>query len=144
MTATCRCGDVRIGITGRVGPLVYCHCSRCRKSSGSAHSANVNVRRRYWTWLSGEDRVREYASSPGVYRAFCTRCGSPIYSRRDSESDILRLRLGLFDGDPQRRALAHFWVGSKAPWHSITDALPQFEDGPDDHAEEVARKLGGR
>jgi hypothetical protein len=143
LTARCLCGGVEIAVSGKVGPLVYCHCSRCRKSSGSAFGANVNVRRKYWRLVSGEELIREFESSPGVHRAFCSRCGSPLYSRWDAEPEMLRLRLGLVEGDPGRRPLAHFFVGSKAPWFEIADALPRFEGGPADHPEEVARRLRG-
>ena len=143
LTARCLCGGVEIAVSGKVGPLVYCHCSRCRKASGTAFSANVNVRRKYWRYVSGEALLRQYESSPGVYRAFCSRCGSPVYSRWDADPDMLRLRLGLVEGDPGRRALAHFFVGSKAPWFEIADGLPQFDGGPADHADEVARRFGG-
>jgi len=142
LTASCFCGGIGISVRGKVGPLVYCHCSRCRKSSGSAFSANVNVRRKYWRFAAGEELVREGESSPGVWRAFCSRCGSPVYSRWDADRSMLRLRLGLVNEDPGRRALAHFWVGSKAPWFEIADALPRFERGPADHEAEVARLLG--
>ena len=116
---------------------------RSQKASGSAFSSNVNVRRAYWRFTSGGDLIREFESSPGVHRAFCSRCGSPVYSRWDAQPDMLRLRLGLVEGDPGRRALAHFWVGSKAPWFAISDALPQFERGPADHEKEIAELLGG-
>lgn len=143
MTATCLCGGIRISVSGKVGPLVYCHCHRCQKSSGGAFSANVNVRGKYWHLSAGANLIREFESSPGVYRAFCSTCGSPIYSRWDSEPDMFRLRLGLVDEDPGRRCLAHFWVGSNAPWFEITDALPQFERGPADHEKEIAELLRG-
>lgn len=142
LTAGCLCGDIEIAVLGKVGPLVYCHCSRCRKSSGSAFSANVNVRRKYWRFAAGEERLREYESSQGVWRAFCSRCGSPVYSRWKADPDMLRLRLGLVNQDPGRSALAHFWVGSKAPWFEIADSLPQFARGPQDHEAEVAERLG--
>ena len=87
MTATCRCGGIRISVSGKVGPLVYCHCHRCQKSSGSAFSANVNVRRKYWDLVGGANLVREFESSPGVYRAFCSACGPPVYSRWDSQPE---------------------------------------------------------
>ena len=138
MNATCLCGDVRIAISGKLGPLVYCHCSRCRKAQGTAFGANADVRREDWRVVSGEDRIREYESSPGIFRAFCGRCGSPIYSRRPAAPDVLRIRLGILDDDPGRRCLAHFHVGSKAPWFDITDDLPRFAGGPADHAEELA------
>jgi hypothetical protein len=141
MTAKCLCGGVRIEITGKVGPIVYCHCSRCRKASGTAFGANVDVREKYWQVASGSDLIREFESSPGVWRAFCGRCGSPIYSRRTAAPDVFRLRLGLLEADPDRRPLAHFWVASKAPWYAIADDLPQFAEGPAEHAKELESVL---
>ena len=130
MTATCLCGGVRIDIGGRVGPVGFCHCRRCQKASGSAFSVNADVRPHYWTWVSGRDLVQEFESSPGVLRAFCRCCGSPIYSRRVADPETRRIRLGLCDDDPGRRPLVHCWVESKAAWFAITDALPQYAQGP--------------
>jgi hypothetical protein len=126
----CLCGTVRYRISGRIGPVVYCHCSQCRRASGTAFATNANVRKSDIAFLSGRDRITEFESSPGKIRAFCSRCGSPIYSRTDSDPDHLRIRLGTLDGDPGRRSLAHCWVSSKAAWFAITDALPQFPEGP--------------
>lgn len=125
----CLCGGVRFSITGKLGPAGYCHCKQCQRASGSAFAANAPVRARYFTLRSGAELVREYESSPGKYRAFCGRCGFPLYSRRDSEPELRRIRLGTLDGDPGRRPLAHVWVSAKAPWHEITDSLAQLAEG---------------
>jgi hypothetical protein len=91
------------------------------------------VRARHLRFTSGREAISEYASTLGKSRAFCSGCGSPIYSRLASDSETFRIRLGTLDGDPGRRPLAHFWVGAKAPWHEITDALPQYPgDVPSD------------
>jgi hypothetical protein len=120
---------VRFRITGKLGPAGYCHCKMCQRASGSAFAANAPVRTRYFEIGSGAELVSEYESSPGKFRAFCRRCGSPLYSRRDAEPEIRRIRLGTLDGDPGRRPLAHFWVSARAPWHAIEDALPQYAEG---------------
>jgi hypothetical protein len=125
----CLCGGVRFAIDGKLGPAGHCHCSQCRRASGAAFASNAPVRTRYFTLRSGAELVREYESSPGKYRAFCCRCGSPLYSRRESEPALRRIRLGTLDGDPERRPLAHFWVSARAPWYEITDSLPQFAEG---------------
>ena len=125
----CLCGGVRFRITGKLGPAVYCHCKQCQRASGSAFAANAPARMIYFELTSGDDLVSEYESSPGKYRAFCGRCGSPLYSRRNSEPELRRIRLGTLDSDPERRPLAHMWVTSKAPWHSIEDSLPQYAEG---------------
>ncbi len=126
ITGRCLCAAVQFEIDGRLGPAIYCHCSQCRRASGSAFATNASVRARYLQFRSGRDAIREYESTPGKFRAFCSRCGSPLYSRLASDPESFRIRLGTLDGDPGRRPSAHFWVGSKAVWHEITDALPQF------------------
>jgi predicted N-acetyltransferase YhbS len=126
ISGRCLCAAVRFEITGRLGPAIYCHCSQCRRASGSAFAANAPVRAGYLRFKSGRDAIREYESTPGKFRAFCSRCGSPVYSRLASDPETFRIRLGTLDGDPGRRPQSHFWVGSKAVWHAITDALPQF------------------
>ena len=130
ITGRCLCGNVRFQITGSLGPIVHCHCAQCRQATGTAFATNANVRRDEIAFTSGFDGITQYESSPGKFRAFCSRCGSPIYSRTDSDPDHLRIRLGTLDGEPGRRSLAHCWVSSKAPWFAITDALPQFPEGP--------------
>jgi len=130
----CLCGGVRFRVTGKLGPAAICHCSQCRKASGSAFACNAPVRSKYLRFESGRELIREFESSPGKLRAFCSRCGSPVYSRVTSDPDTFRLRLGMLDGDPGRRPLAHVWVSSKAPWFEITDALPQFASAPPDQA----------
>ncbi len=131
----CLCGGVRFRIDGKLGPAGFCHCKQCQRASGTAFAANAPARTRYFELLSGSELVTEYESSPGKFRAFCRRCGSPLYSRRDSEPELRRIRLGTLDGDPGRRPLAHVFVGSKASWFTIHDALPQFEAGLPDPAE---------
>ena len=73
--------------------------------------------------------MSEYESSPGKFRAFCSRCGSPVYSRREDAPDSRNIRLGSLDSDPERRPLAHVWVDSKASWYSIEDSLRQYKKG---------------
>ena len=56
----CLCGAVRYRLTGEVRGFQYCHCSRCRKFTGSAHAANLFVRPDDLAWVEGEDRVTTF------------------------------------------------------------------------------------
>lgn len=125
----CLCGGVRFRITGKLGPVGFCHCQECRKASGTAFAANAPVRMKYFALTRGRELLSEYESSPGKYRVFCSRCGSPVYGRRESEPDIRLIRLGTLEADPQRRPLVHIWVGEKAPWYEIRDDLPRHPRG---------------
>jgi hypothetical protein len=141
LNGSCLCGQVRYQISGKIGPTGYCHCRTCRKAQGTAFTVSAPVRTKYFRVLSGADCVTEYESSPGKKRCFCRVCGSPVWSTRELQPDVVRIRLGLVDEDPGRRPLAHIWVSEKAPWFEITDDLPRSEtDGAELEAElEAAR-----
>jgi putative acetyltransferase len=130
LSGRCLCGTVRYEIDGQLGPAIFCHCSQCRRASGTAFATNAPVRARYLRFVTGREAITEYASSPGKLRAFCSRCGSPVYSRLEADPETFRIRLGLLDGDPGRVPLAHFWASAKAPWHEIAeDSLPRYPGG---------------
>ena len=129
LTGRCLCGGVRLEISGELAPLGYCHCKQCQRASGSAFAANSTVARSDLRFALGEELLREYESSPGRFRVFCSRCGSPVYKRVNEQPDTVRIRLGLLDGDPHLRARVHVFVSEKAPWYEITDSLPQLPEG---------------
>ena len=100
------------------------------------------MRAKYFHPVSSSESVAEFESSPGKKRYFCRACGSPLWSRRESDPDIIRIRLGLLDSDPGRKPLAHIWVSDKAPWYDITDDLPQAQQGVEEL--EAAAAASGR
>jgi hypothetical protein len=119
---------VRYEIDGELGEFGYCHCRSCRKASGSAHAANAGVERARFHLVSGDATLREYESSPGKLRAFCSACGSPIYAYLTASADVIRIRLGSLDTPFAGEPRAHTWVSDKAPWDPIADGLPQFPE----------------
>jgi len=129
LTGSCLCGAIRYEIDGKIGPVGHCHCVKCRKAQGGAFVTNAPVRTKYFRLTSGADSLAEFESSPGKKRCFCRTCESPVLSRRESEPEIVRIRLGLLDSDPGRRPSAHVWVCEKASWYEIGDDLPRFQRG---------------
>jgi hypothetical protein len=123
----CLCEGVRFEVAGELGPLGFCHCSQCRRAGGGAFGANADAKASEFRLTEGRELVREYESSPGNFRAFCGRCGSPVYKRVEARPEVVRVRLGLLVEDPGVRPRAHVFVADKAPWYEITDSLPQFE-----------------
>ena len=126
---SCLCGAIRYEVSGAIGPLVYCHCSMCRKASGSSFATNAPVDAAGFRFTAGEDRLGRYESSPGEFRCFCTNCGSPIAKLYAKTSEV-RIRMGTLEGDPGIGPIGHVMVGSKAPWTRIADGLPQAADVP--------------
>ena len=129
-SGSCLCGGVRYRFSGELGPIMVCHCSRCRKANGSAFQATSPVTRADFQLQSGQELLAEYESSPGVFRVFCRICASPLYSRRMATPDVLRLRIGSLDTPVTSRPALHIFTASKAEWHDIHDDAPRYPKGP--------------
>ena len=127
----CLCGGIQYEIVGPVGEALYCHCSMCRKSHGTAFRARLSVPKSSFRFVQGEDLLTSYRSSEDTIRRFCRVCGSPIVNSWDPEPDSYGLAMGSLDDDPGVRPLRHEFVGSKAPWYEITDSLPQYREFPE-------------
>ncbi|WP_368561783.1 GFA family protein [Pseudoxanthomonas sp. UTMC 1351] len=129
-SGSCLCGGVRYRFGGELGPIMVCHCSRCRKANGSAFQATSPVAKVDFQLQSGQELLAEYESSPGVFRVFCRICASPLYSRRTATPDVLRLRIGSLDTPVASRPALHIFTASKAEWHDIHGDAPQYAEGP--------------
>jgi hypothetical protein len=118
----CLCGEVRYTLSGSLSEVALCHCSQCRKSNGGAFNVGVIVKAQqvHFETMNG---IREYESSPGKFRAFCGTCGSPVYSRRASFPNDLRLRGGLIKDLPQAKKVHHIHFDDRWPW---IDAIGDF------------------
>ncbi|MCP5042994.1 MAG: GFA family protein [bacterium] len=127
---SCLCGGVAYETEGPFKLMAHCHCTECRRATGADFATNATVREANFELLCGQELLTRYESSPGNYRIFCSRCGSPIMKTVDSKPGEVRLRLGLLEGDPGVRPVAHVFVGERAPWTQILDALPRFEGLP--------------
>ena len=123
----CLCGGVRYVLRGELGPITLCHCSQCRKAQGGAAAAASPVKSAEFDITAGMELLRAFESSPGKERVFCSRCGSPLFSRRPAEPDFLRLRLGTLDAPVGKKPAAHIWVSDKADWDLICDDVPQYD-----------------
>lgn len=127
---SCLCGAVEYEITGSLGPVVYCHCSRCRKANGSAFAAVSPVAAADFRIVKGQESLRSYRTDAGVHRVFCGTCGSPLIGKRDSAPETVRVRIGTLDTPVDPKVSAHIFVGSKAEWYEILDGMPQHEERP--------------
>ncbi len=127
---SCLCGEVAYEVRAPVR-MYHCHCSRCRRARGAAHTTNMFSNLADFAFTRGEQLVTEYkvpeAARFGV--AFCTRCGGKV-ARVSRERKVVVVPVGALDTDPGMRPQANIFVASKAPWFDITDALPQFAEMP--------------
>ena len=127
---SCLCGSVTYEIGVLPENTFNCHCSACRKAHGAAFATFGFVPSDQFRWLCGEELVRTYASSPSTRRIFCSRCGSQFGGTDPSRSENMGISLGTLADDAGVPPSQHVFVGSKAPWHEISDSLSQFDEWP--------------
>ena len=131
---TCLCGAVAFELEGELTPIQLCHAKRCRKATGAAVSPELLAGAAGLRWVRGREEVRVYEAPlldqpPAYRRAFCGNCGSPLPIGIPGTEYVL-VNPGVLDDDPGTREFRHAFVGQKATWHEITDALPTFEARP--------------
>jgi len=130
ITGNCLCQGVRFEIDGALEPIQMCPCKECRRAQCTRFVTNIPVATSALRIVAGEHLLKAFESSPGKQRVFCSECGSPILSRRDSQPDVMRIRAGALNEAIEARPAFHIFVSDKANWWQITDQLPQFEDWP--------------
>jgi hypothetical protein len=128
MHASCLCGDVSWDVEGPFELAHHCHCGRCRKAHGTAFATFAGAPLASFR-MQGREHVARYASSPGLSRCFCRRCGSVVPGGEGVDGQVF-VPVGSFTDAPGVRPLAHIFVASKAPWYAIADGLPRFDAYP--------------
>ena len=122
----CLCGGVRFEVTGPFIRANHCHCSRCRRHSGTFGLTQGRVWREQFRLLQGEELIRVYGKGEGAVKVFCSVCGSSLFGGTWPDGRQVSIRLGAIDGDPGIRPQFHTHVDSRASWDVIADALPQY------------------
>ena len=129
MRGACLCAGVRFELSGELPQLYQCHCSLCRKISGSSANAAMIVERDQLTWLGGEDDIGKYVSESGFKSHFCTNCGSPL-PNITRDGNAWWVPVGLLEDQPGLSVGAHLYAASAAAWDRIPHDVRQFDEMP--------------
>ena len=122
----CLCGQVRYKAEGEPINERICHCRLCQKAIGAAFNARVLFA---IDKVAIDGPVAMSNSSPDLERGFCPRCGTTMFSRRQS-AGIIGVTTGSLDDPSVFRPQMHIWTSSRQPWVTIDDGLPQHEGAP--------------
>ena len=125
LTGKCLCGAVQYAVADEFIYAAICHCSNCRRTTGSAFKPFAGIERRKLDVTEGRDGLMIFGGETG-HDAHCKVCGSLLYSVVRAGA-FVHVAMGTLTDDPAIRPTAHIFVGSKAPWFTIADDLPQYE-----------------
>lgn len=128
---SCLCGAVRYEASGEAKRFLHCHCSRCRKATGTGHASNLFLQPGALTWLSGEDHIRAF-KVPEAQRftnTFCSICGARL-PREVKGAGMVVIPAGSLDDEAPLKPQARIFYGSRASWSCGGDELPAFDAYP--------------
>ena len=125
LAGKCLCGAVQYAVTDEFVYAANCHCSNCRRATGSAFKPFAGIERGKLAITGGADRLMIYGDDSGNDQ-HCGVCGSLLYSVV-REGAYVHVAMGTLIDAPSIRPDKHIFVGSRAPWFTITDDLPQYQ-----------------
>jgi len=126
LAGKCFCGAVQYAVADQFAYAANCHCSNCRRTTGSAFKPFAGIERHKLRLTRGEDNLMRVGDENGN-DTHCKLCGSLLYSVvRDGA--YVHVAMGTLVDDPTIRPTKHIFVSSKAPWFTITDDLPQYRE----------------
>ncbi len=126
LAGKCLCGAVHYAVADEFKYAANCHCSDCRRATGSAFKPFAGIERSKLRLVSGEEQVLIFGDGKANHDVHCQVCGSFLYSVVN-QGTFVHVTLGTLVDAPTIRPKAHIFIGDKAPWFEITDGLPQYE-----------------
>ena len=131
-TGGCLCGAVRYRLEGAPFSVIFCHCESCRRHTGAPAVALAGYRRNQVQYTKGKPTV--FASSPGVGRAFCNECGTPMTWEGDGgeHGPIVEFLIGTMDEPNAFAPQCHIHHQERLSWFETSDRLPRYRIWHDD------------
>src|SRR5205085_11021698 len=95
----CQCRGIRYAIHAEPLTLYACHCTECRKQSGSAFALSLVVSRSGIRIVQGSPRewIRRHESGRLSSCLFCGDCGTRLYHNPHANEQVTILKPGTLD-----------------------------------------------
>ena len=126
---SCLCESIKFELKEEPNRFFFCHCTRCRKVSGSVHASNLFYQDSSFKWLSGKDKVKTYAFADSHFKnSFCTDCGSRVPTVMENQK--IMIPAGCLDTDVHIEPTAHIFCDSRANWEESIGTSKKFNEMP--------------
>jgi hypothetical protein len=123
----CACGTVRYDLKSSPFDAGWCHCRICQLNSGAPAMAFASVPIGDFVFVTGEDQVKRFKSSPFGHRLFCGACGTPILMRVDHQPETVDFSIATLDDPDAVPPAFHIFHASRIAWFETADDLPRHE-----------------
>ena len=127
----CACGSIRYVCNGDPVAMLNCHCRDCQQSSGAPFASGIVVRVSD-TVVSGSPGTYSVQGSSGgtTTRSFCTRCGTPLFTRGEVVPDLMSIRFASLDDQTGFKPMVDIWTSSAPAWVRLSEEIPHYPQSP--------------
>lgn len=130
MKGNCLCGGVEFEMDRDELKIYQCHCSLCKKQSGSTSNSSAIVGKSSLRFTKGTDLITTWTKDTGFRSEFCSLCGSPVPNLLRG-FDLYWVPVGLLPVSVKATVVAHVFISTISNWHLLDPAVPKFQDAPD-------------
>lgn len=129
LTGGCLCGACRFECGGAVGAANYCHCSDCRRATGSAFNIGVRLARTGLQMTRGAPRAFTKTGDSGreLSRHFCGDCGSPLFTSSPAHPEWIFVKAGVLDDPTVVAPESESWTSSEVAWARPPAGIARYE-----------------
>src|SRR5262245_40577944 len=129
LKGNCLCGAVAFEVDGPVRGIGSCHCSKCRRVSGTAGNAQFIVKAEKFRWTRGRDHLATFKLPDGWGPTRCRTCGSPAPDSYDG-GQRMWVPAGLMNDPLETSFVQHIFCGSRADWDREAPDVQYHEEYP--------------
>lgn len=128
--ARCCCGQLRAEASADPLRVVVCHCSECKRRTGSAYGVSAYFHKNHVV-VDGPNStfVRSCPEGRTIEFHFCSSCGSTVYWRADLLPELIGIAVGLFDDPTFPEPTSSIFEKNRFPWTAFENQISRFE-GP--------------
>ncbi|WP_072044867.1 GFA family protein [Aliterella atlantica] len=141
MIGSCLCGSVEFEIDGDEFNIYQCHCSLCKKQSGTTSNSSTIVGSDSLRFVKGNDSIKSWIKDTGFRSDFCSNCGSPVPNPL-RDLDLYWVPVGLLPASVKATVVAHLCTSTISTWHLVGSGVAKFQDVP--ALELLKQMLAGR
>jgi hypothetical protein len=140
LTGSCLCGSVSFEVRSPFFRFAHCHCSRCRKATGTGHATNLYCSPERFSWRQGQALTVRFdlPSARSFSTAFCSKCGSPLPHHTRSGREVI-VPASSLDTQPKQEPQARLFWASAVSWSRRSEDLPCFAELPGSWPAGIAR-----
>lgn len=133
MLGKCLCGDIEFSAEIKTNPfkIYQCHCSLCKKQSGSSANSATIIEAAHFNWIKNAT-IKSWQKETGFSSHFCANCGCPVPNAFADK--YYWIPLGLLELENKLDAIkvvANFCLRSKSSWHNVYQESDNFDGLPD-------------